>query len=215
MEYGKKTLIQRIRKNFFTGVITLLPLAITLLFLYWIVDFIHTKLNFIPQRLFPHNDLLITLFEIILFVLLFLVICLMGVLTNHYIGKKLIQTGDSILNRIPLLRTVYSGTKQILETFTTGSKRSFKQVVMVQFPRKGCWCMGFITGELDFIRLKKKNMKLITVFIPTTPNPTTGYLFLMPARDIVSVGMSVETAFKLIVSGGILSSTMHLKEIRN
>ncbi|MDD5065750.1 MAG: DUF502 domain-containing protein [bacterium] len=205
---------KQIRKNFITGLITLLPLSVTMLFFLWIMEFIHDKLNFIPQQLFPENHILITLFEVIFFILILFAICLVGIMTNHYIGKKLIQTGDNFLNKIPLLRTIYSGSKQILETFTTSNKKSFKQVVLVEFPRKGIWCFGFITGELDYFQLKKKKTRLTTVFVPTTPNPTTGYLFLMTLKDIHPIAMSIETAFKMIISGGILSHTMNLRETK-
>jgi len=210
-----RSIFSKFRKNLITGVITALPLYITYIFFAWLMKFFHKRLNLIPQKVlkaFPENVFLTTSFEVLLFVFILMCLCLLGILTNHYIGKKLIKTGDTFLNKIPLIRNIYTGSKQILSSFAVGSKKAFRKVVLIEYPRKGVQSLGFLTGEMRIIKKGRRNKKRISVFLPSTPNPTTGYLLLLAEKDVQPVDISVENAIKLIISGGVLGNRLKLHD---
>ena len=202
----------KFRKNVITGIITALPIFITFIFLKWLMNLFHNKLNFFPQRVFPDNKILIITSEIILFSFIIFLLYLIGVLTHHYLGKKMIKTGDIFLNKIPLIRNIYMGSKQILASFTVSNKKAFRKVVMIEYPRRGIKSLGFMTGEIKIIKKSGKNSKLISVFLPSTPNPTTGYLLLLLQQDVQYVDISVEDAIKLIISGGVLGKDLRVHD---
>ncbi|MBN1897432.1 MAG: DUF502 domain-containing protein [Spirochaetes bacterium] len=190
-----------IRPIFITGLITVLPIYISYIFFSWVMKFLHRRLNFIPHKLFPDNPYLIILFEILLFSTILVLIYLIGLLATKYIGRQLLKIGERFLNRIPLIRTIYTGSKQILESFMLKNKKKFLGVVMVEYPRKGSYVLGFIT---DTIKVKgKHNKNLLSVFIPSTPTPTTGFLVFFKKSDVVPLTISPEAALKMVISGGI------------
>ncbi len=205
----KKTFYLKVRKNFVTGLITLLPLFVTYIFIAWLMKFLHKNLAFVPKLISPDNDILIILFEFVLFLLILLFIYIVGVFTNKYIGKKTILMGESLLNRIPLIRTVYTGTKQILNGLMVSNKKAFRKVVMVEYPRRGMWVLGFVTGEV-YIYKRKRKEKMITIFIPSTPNPTTGFMIILPQKDVKVVNISSDNALKSIISGGVLTPELYV-----
>ncbi len=207
----KKTFYLKVRKNFVTGLITLLPLFVTYIFIAWLMKFLHKNLAFVPKLISPDNDILIILFEFVLFLLILLFIYIVGVFTNKYIGKKTILMGESLLNRIPLIRTIYTGTKQILNGLMVSNKKAFRKVVMVEYPRKGMWVLGFVTGEV-YIYKRKRKVKMITIFIPSTPNPTTGFMIILPQKDVKVVNISSDNALKSIISGGVLTPKLYVDE---
>jgi uncharacterized membrane protein len=132
-------------------------------------------------------------------------ISIVGMLARNYMGQKLIESVDMSLLRVPLLNKIYGTTKQVNEAFTSGGKNSFKTVVMVEFPRAGMYSIGFLTGEADNEIRAKIQEKLLCVFIPTTPNPTSGFLVLLPEDEVTRLDMSVADGVKFIISLGSIS----------
>lgn len=206
-----KRIIINIRKNLITGLITALPIYITYVFFVWLMKFFHTKLNFVPQKLFPTLPHWAEVFEILLFTIILAILYLIGVMTNHYFGKRLIRIGDNFLNRIPLIRTIYMGTKQILSSFVVTNKKAFRKVVLIEHPRKGIKSLAFLTSEVKITQKGKKSETLVSVFLPSTPNPTTGFLLLLPRKDIQILDISPENAIKFIISGGALARELKIK----
>ncbi len=136
---------------------------------------------------------------------LLVLITLTGMVARHYLGKKLIAVGESILKRIPILSAIYGTTKQIADSFTNKDKSAFRKVVLVEYPRKGIYSPGFLTGEAFSEATLKLGKDMVNVFIPTVPNPTTGFfLILVPKEEVTILEMSVEDGFKLLLSEGVI-----------
>ena len=193
----KKSLALKLRNYFFTGVIVLVPIGFTLYLSKFLINF-STKL--VPSGLNPNTYLPYTIpgIEIILTIIF---ITIIGGLSLSFLGKKFLQLIDDLFKRIPILRTIYSAIGQMTESFRNqeGSKKS---VVLLEYPRKGSWAVGFATkentGEIKF----KTNLNLVNVFVPTTPNPTSGFLLMIPKEDLIYLDMTFEEASKFIVSAG-------------
>ena len=194
---NKKSITASLRTYFFTGVVVLIPIGITLYLTKFIIQ-ISSKI--IPEEINPNNYLPFSIpgLEILISII---VITLVGGLSFSFIGKKLLQLINDLFKRIPILRTIYSAITQMTETFTNkdDSKRS---VVLVEYPRKGTWAVGFATKKNETEISSKTNKKLINVFLPTTPNPTSGFLLMFPEEEIVYLDMTFEEASKFIVSAG-------------
>ena len=194
----KKTpLFTRLRNYFITGIVVLVPIGITL---YLTKFFISVSSNLIPKEINPNSYLPFSIpgLEIILSVIF---ITLIGSLSLSFIGKKILQLVNETLKRIPILRTIYSAIGQMTESLAP-KKGNKKSVVLVEYPRKGSWAVGFATKENKGEISKKTNSELINVFVPTTPNPTSGFLLMFPKNEIIYLNMSFEEASKFIVSAG-------------
>ena len=193
----KKSLALKLRNYFFTGVIVLIPIGFTLYLSKFLINF-STKL--VPSGLNPNTYLPYSIpgIEIIL-TLIFITI--VGGLSLSFLGKKFLQIIDDLFKRIPILRTIYSAIGQMMDSFRNqeGSKKS---VVLVEYPRKGSWAVGFATKENTGEIKTKTNINLVNVFVPTTPNPTSGFLLMIPKEDLIYLDMSFEEASKFIVSAG-------------
>ena len=189
--------IARLRNYFITGVVVLVPIGITL---YLTTFFISISSKLIPPGINPNNYLPFAIpgLEILLSVIF---ITLIGGLSLSFIGKKFLQLFNDLLKKIPILRTIYSAIGQMTETFAP-KKGSKKSVVLIQYPRKGSWAVGFATKENKGEISKKTNTELVNVFVPTTPNPTSGFLLMFPKSEIVYLDMTFEEASKFIVSAG-------------
>ena len=187
----------KLRNYFITGVVVLVPIGITL---YLTKFFIRISSKLIPAEINPNNYLpiLIPGLEIILAIIF---ITLIGYLSLSFIGKKVLQLFNDLLKRIPILRTIYSAIGQMAETLAP-KRKSKKSVVLVEYPRKGSWAVGFATKDNKGEISKKTNQKLVNVFVPTTPNPTSGFLLMFPKEDIIYLDMNFEEASKFIVSAG-------------
>ena len=132
-------------------------------------------------------------------------ITFIGALTPGFLGRTLLKFGERVLDKMPVVRSVYGAIKQVMETVMSTNSDSFREVVLVEYPRKGIWVIGFVTGETKGeVQLLKKE-KLINVFIPTTPNPTSGFLLFLPKKDLIYMQMKVEDAVKMVISGGIVT----------
>ena len=191
-------LFARLRNYFITGIVVLVPIGITL---YLTKFFISISSNLIPKEINPNNYLPFSIpgLEIILSVIF---ITLIGGLSLSFIGKKILELVNQTLKRIPILRTIYSAIGQMTESLAPNKKNNKKSVVLVEYPRKGSWAVGFATKDNKGEISKKTNTQLVNVFVPTTPNPTSGFLLMFPKKDIVYLDMSFEEASKFIVSAG-------------
>ena len=193
----KKSIALKLRNYFFTGVIVLVPIGFTLYLSKFLINF-STKL--VPSGLNPNTYLPYAIpgVEIILTVIF---ITIVGSLSLSFLGKKFLQIIDDLFKRIPILRTIYSAIGQMTESFRN-QKGNKKSVVLVEYPRKGSWAVGFATKENTGEIKSKTKINLINVFIPTTPNPTSGFLLMIPKEDLIYLDMTFEDASKFIVSAG-------------
>jgi len=197
----KKPLVFKIRNFFFTGIIVLIPIGFTLYLSKFLLG-ISSKL--IPHSINPNNYLPYYIPGLeILITLIFITI--VGGLSLSFLGRKFFQIVDDLFKKIPILRTIYTAIGQMTKTFSDkgNNKRS---VVLVEYPRKGSWAVGFATKENKGEINKKVNKQLINVFVPTTPNPTSGFLLMFPKKDVIYLNMSFEEASKFIVSAGTSST---------
>ena len=193
----KRSILAKIRNYFIAGVVVLIPIGITIyltLFLASITSKILPK-EINPNHYLPYN---VPGVEILMSVFL---ITLIGFLSLSFIGRKLLDVFDNILKKIPILRTIYSAIVQMTETFTKSDNKK-KNVVLVEYPRKGSWAVGFATRENTGEISNKTKQKLINVFVPTTPNPTSGFLLMFPKEDVIYLDLTFEEASKFIVSAG-------------
>ncbi|MDC0423757.1 DUF502 domain-containing protein [Candidatus Pelagibacter sp.] len=193
----RKSLSLTIRNYFITGVVVLIPIGFTL---YLTKILIGISSNLIPKNLNPNHYLPFDIpgVEILISILL---ITLVGGLSLSFFGKRILKLIDDLFQRIPFLRTVYSAIVQMTETFSKKNDDT-KSVVLVEYPRKGVWAVGFATKENTGEMADKTSKKLINVFVPTTPNPTSGFLLMFPIEDVIYLNMSFEEASKFIVSAG-------------
>ncbi len=191
------SILGRLRNYFITGIVVLVPIGITL---YLTRFFISISSKLIPNELNPNSYLPFAIpgLEILLAIIF---ITIIGSLSLSFIGKKILKIFNDILKRIPILRTIYSAIGQMTETLAP-KKGSKKSVVLVEYPRKGSWAVGFATRENDGEISKKTNTNLINVFVPTTPNPTSGFLLMFPKDEVIYLDMTFEEASKFIVSAG-------------
>ena len=193
----KRSILARIRNYFIAGVVVLIPIGITVYLTLFLVS-ISSKI--LPKEINPNHYLPYNIpgLEILMSVIL---ITLIGFLSLSFIGKKLLDVFDNILKKIPILRTIYSAIVQMTETFTKSDNKK-KNVVLVEYPRKGSWAVGFATNENSGEISRKTKKNLINVFVPTTPNPTSGFLLMFPKEDIIYLDLTFEEASKFIVSAG-------------
>jgi len=193
----KRSLTLIIRNYFITGVVVLIPIGFTL-YLSKILIGLSSKI--IPQNINPNNYLPFAIpgIEIIVSII---IITIVGGLSLSFLGKRILRLIDDLFKRIPFLRTIYSAILQMTETFSNKDNDK-KSVVLIEYPRKGVWAVGFATKENKGEMAQKTNQKLINVFVPTTPNPTSGFLLMFPIDDVIYLNMSFEEASKFIVSAG-------------
>ena len=193
----KKSIIAKLRNNFIAGVVVLIPIGIIIYLTLFIAN-ISSKI--LPKELNPNHYLPYDIpgVEIIISIIL---ITFIGWLSLSLIGKKLLEIFNNILKRIPILRTIYSAFVQMLDIFTKSDENK-KNVVLVEYPRKGSWAVGFATRENKGEISKKSKQNLVNVFVPTTPNPTSGFLLMFPKEEVIYLDMSFEEASRFIVSAG-------------
>ena len=193
----KKSLFSKIRNNFIAGIVVLIPIGITL---YLTLFFIRISGNIIPKEINPNNYLPFNIPGVEIFIAL-IFITLIGWISLSFLGKKFFELFNNILKRIPILRTIYSAIGQMTESFTKTDNKQ-KSVVLLEYPRKGIWAVGFATKENQGIIKDKVKEEIINVFVPTTPNPTSGFLLMVPKKDLIYLDVSFEQASKFIVSAG-------------
>jgi len=190
---------KHLRARLISGILVLIPLAITLFFLNILLasltSFVRPLLDQFLGKIPQYAVTLIALFVTTL------IIYFTGLVTNYVIGRRMIQLGERLLMKMPIIKSIYSASKQVVDTFSSTTKAAFKAVALVEFPRKGCLALGFVTGAMT----NPDGKLMYRVFIATTPNPTTGFLLILPAEEVQFTDISVEEGVKMIVSGGVLS----------
>ena len=193
----KKSIFAKLRNNFIAGIVVLIPIGITL---YLTLFIIKISGKIIPKGINPNNYLPFDVpgLEILIAII---IITFFGWLSLSFLGKKFFELFNNILKKIPILRTIYSAIGQMTESFTK-SENDQKSVVLLEYPRKGIWVVGFATKENKGIIEDKVNETLINIFVPTTPNPTSGFLLMVPKKDLIYLDVSFEQASKFIVSAG-------------
>jgi uncharacterized membrane protein len=221
---GMKSLLARWQANFWAGSVIVLPAVISLAVLRWlfgtVANITDTLLIFLPAKLTHQNDgngPMYWYWSLVALVVAIFLIGVVGLLARNYFGRRLIEWVDSALMRIPLLNKIYSATKQVNEAFSSSNKSAFRTVVLVQFPHAGMWSIGFITTEQQEEVQAKTNQKVVCVFVPATPNPTSGFLLMVPEDKVIKLDMSVAEAIKYIISlGAILpESSPSLRRVGN
>lgn len=185
---------KRIRAQFIAGIVLVTPIGLTI----WIFVWLFTTIDSILQPLI--KAIWGSTIPGVGFGATIVLVYLLGVIANNVVGKRLIRYGDSLLARVPVFRQLYTGIRQIVESVSTPDKAGFMQVVLVEFPSKGMWAIGFVTNELT----GKSGEKLLSVLIPTAPTPTGGFLQIVREEDVVRTRISVDDAIKMIVSSGLM-----------
>ncbi len=211
------SLIQRLKQDFkndlIAGLLVIIPLATTIWLTYTVSSWVINFLTRIPKQVNPFNDLNPFLGGLLnlaagLAVPLTLIL-IMGLMARNIAGRWLLDVGERVLQAIPLAGAVYKTLKQLLETVLRDSSGRFRRVVLVEYPRKGLWSVGFVTGAFTASATPDLAGQMLNLFIPTTPNPTTGWYAIVPEKEVIALSMSVEDAFKVIVSGGIVGPSIN------
>ena len=193
----KKSFFAKIRNNFIAGIVVLIPIGITL---YLTLFLIRVSGKIIPKEINPNNYLPFDIPGVEIIIAL-IIITLIGWLSLSFLGKKFFELFNNILKKIPILRTIYSAIGQMTESFTKTDNKQ-KSVVLLEYPRKGIWVVGFATKENEGIIKNKIKEEIVNIFVPTTPNPTSGFLLMVPKKDLIYLDVSFEQASKFIVSAG-------------
>lgn len=208
----KQSFLARLRGYLIAGVLITAPITITAWLTITIVDFIDDRI----AKLLP-GEAIIGEFDLsqipglgVIFALIGLII--VGMFTTNFLGRFFLKIGEGILDRLPVVRSLYGATKQIFETVFANQSEAFREVVMVEYPRKGMWVIGFLTGRTKGEVQKKTASDTVNIFVPTTPNPTSGFLLFVPEKDVTKMDMSVEEGIKLVVSAGIVTPEMAKKK---
>jgi uncharacterized membrane protein len=182
------------KSKLFAGIATLLPLYLT----FFVIKFLFNTLEEISGPLLKKLHIDIPGLGIILTIIL---VYILGILVTNFLGRKIFAIGEKIVKKVPIVNIIYTTLKQITDTFTKGSTEAFEGAVYIQYPRKGLWTMAFISGESK----TSQGEAFYHLFVPTTPNPTSGFFLMIPQKDTISTGMSVEKGLKTIISGGLLA----------
>lgn len=196
-------MVTTLRRYLIAGLLVWLPLGVTVLVVKVLVDLMDRTLLLLPPDYRP--DALLGFHVPGLGVVLSVVVVLTtGMLVANLLGRRLVGLWESLLSRIPLVRSVYTGAKQVAETLFAGDGQSFRRVLLVEYPRKGIWSLAFQTGTGTEETVARTGQELVTVFVPTTPNPTSGFIILVPRAEVQFLDMSVDDALKLIISLGVV-----------
>jgi uncharacterized membrane protein len=200
-----RSFVTRFRNYFLAGVLVTAPITITVWLALQIVQFFDSTIrNLIPWHYNPEQFLPFSIPGIGLVV--FIVgLTMIGALTAGFIGRSAMRIAEHILNRMPVIRTVYGALKQIFETVLQKQSNAFRQVVLLEYPRRGIWCLGFVSGRTEGEVQNLTDDEMVNVFLPTTPNPTSGFLLFLPKRDLIVLNMTVEEGIKMVVSGGLVT----------
>jgi len=203
-----------LRKYIIAGLLVWLPFAATIVIVKLLIDLMDKTILLLPPEWQPANLLGFSIpgFG---FILAISILLLTGVLAANLFGRRFVEMWERVLNRIPLVRSIYSSVKQISSTIFNPSGKSFRKVVMLQYPRKGLWSIGFLTNDNLGGEMTAIDDRLVSVFIPTTPNPTSGFIIMVRSDELTELDMNIEEAFKFIISMGVIisDSTAH-KELR-
>lgn len=199
-------MIEKFKSNLLAGIATIIPLALTvyviqviITFTIWIGGTVAEPLERFVNVTFPGFGIISSIVGLLI---VFFALIIFGALARNVIGKRIVDWLESIFKKIPLIDSIYSTTKQIIETFSGSQTDSFQKVVYIEYPRKGMWTLGFVTGE----SVNQNNEEFYHLFVPTTPNPTSGYFVIIAKEDTTAADVDVEEGFRMIVSSGIVGS---------
>ncbi len=207
------------KKNFLTGLVIILPVGLTVIIVLLIIDLLtqpflgfaekilhQSPLMSVSNPIISSDEALKIWSKAVILVAIFLVVLMLGLFARWFIFKYLVKIGDKIIHRIPIINKLYKTVKEVINVMFTPQGKAFKQVVMVAFPNANTRCVGFLSRESPTVFNKPTNQELVSVFLPTTPNPTTGYLLQFPIDEVIHIDMSIEDALKFIVSCGMVSN---------
>ncbi len=208
---------KRLRNDFFKGILISAPVFITFYVAWILIKFFDNKVTPIIGPLIPNNLNPSTYlpFEIpgVGLITVFIFFSFIGFLTTGLFGRAFSSLSEKILSKMPVLRNIYSGLKQLFEVILNKKSNSFREVVLIEYPRKGIWAMGFLTGNTEGEVQRITKNSLINIFLPTTPNPTSGFLLFLPSKDVVRLSMTVEEGIKMIISAGMLTPSEKQKRL--
>lgn len=192
-----------IKKYLLAGLVVWLPIIATVVILRFLIDLLDKTISLIPAAYSPENLLGFNIpgFGVVLSIIVLLVT---GILATNLFGQKLVRLSESILDKIPLVRTIYNATKQMIEAVLSTNSQAFRKVLLVEYPRKGLWSLAFQTGAATEEIDKHTSKKMVNIFIPTTPNPTSGFLMMVAKDEVIELEMSVDSALKFIISLGVM-----------
>ncbi len=193
-----------LKRNFWAGILVLVPISLTIYVIVIIFRAVDRILAYLPTKYNPQTYLPFPVPGLGL-IFAFLIIMLVGFIARNYIGSKIIELWEGLVNKIPFIRSIYVATKHLIETIFLKTDQNFKRVVLVEYPRKGVYALAFTTGMSKGEIQNKTHKNVVNVFVPTTPNPTSGFYLLVPEEELIFLDMNVEDAFKLIISGGIVT----------
>lgn len=197
-----------LRNYFIAGLLVWIPIWVTWVMISFIVETLDRTLSILPDEVQPEHLVghHIPGLGMILSVLIVLVT---GLIATNFFGRRLFSLGEAILHRIPLVRSIYKAVKQVMETLLSSNSNAFRKVLLVEYPRKGIWSVAFQTSTIPSSNATEQ--ELVAVFVPTTPNPTSGFLFMVPKSEVIEVDMSVDEAFKMIISLGVVQPNLRRK----
>ena len=196
-----------LRRYIIAGLLIWLPLGVTLLVFKLLVGLVEELIDLVPRQYHPEAllGLEIPYFDVILTIIaMFVITVLTGLIVTNFFGRKLVKLWESILGRIPVVRSIYQSAKQIAETVFSSTGKSFRKVLLIEYPRKGLYTLAFQTGSSAGEVQAKTGEEVTTVFIPTTPNPTSGFIILVPTKDVIELDMNVDEALKMVISLGMV-----------
>ena len=197
--------VTRLRNYFLTGIIVTAPISITIYLSWLFIDYVDSQVKpFIPAAYNPDTYLPFGLPGLGL-VIMIVALTLIGALAAGLVGRTLVKMGERVLARMPVVRSIYSALKQIFETVLAQKSKAFREVVLIEFPRKGIWAIGFATGSTKGEVRSVIDHEVVNIFMPTAPNPTSGYLLFLPRKDVVFLDMTVEQGLKMVISGGVVT----------
>jgi len=214
IEHSHKTrLVTRLRTYLLTGVIVTAPISITIFLVWKFISFLDSHVaSLIPAQYNPETYLPFSLPGLGLLIMLAFLI-LVGMLAAGLAGRTLVHLGERLLSRMPIVRSVYGTLKQIFETVFAQSSRSFREVVLIEYPRRGIAAIGFVTGPTRGEIQSLADDELVNVFLPTTPNPTSGFLLFVPKKELIRLDMTIEDGIKMVISGGIVTPEQEARQI--
>ncbi len=212
-------MIKKFRNAFLTGLLIFLPLGTTIFVVNFLLDMfknpalrLSAQLGLREESFFVGLETLLSLAGLVVGVL---ALTLLGFFSNYVLGKFFINSAEKLLGRVPFVSTVYRTVKQIVDTFGKQNRAVFNQVVMIEYPRRDCYAIGFLTNDAEGETEEATGLKLTNVFIPTTPNPTSGFLLLLPRDEVIKLGMTVGEGMKLIISGGAVIPKYKAKKLKD
>jgi uncharacterized membrane protein len=203
----KQSAWANLRSNFLTGFVIFAPISITIYLVWTFAEFVDARVLPLVPWVYRLEDYLPVSLPGLGVVVFFFIVAGLGALTKNLFGRQLFRIGERYLDRLPVVRSIYNTLKQIVETiFAQGGKDSFEKVCMIQYPRQGIWALAFVSTDTSGeVLARSGSRKMMSVFLPTTPNPTSGFLLFLPVEDVIVLDMSVEDAAKLVISAGLVT----------